>query len=100
MTDALERAPTGLYIDGTWLASSDGARFDVHDPATGMSIANVASATVEDATAAVEGADAAAMAWRETPPRERADVLIRSYHAMMARRDDIAEIIVREGGKS
>ncbi|HSK23031.1 MAG TPA: NAD-dependent succinate-semialdehyde dehydrogenase [Egicoccus sp.] len=100
MSDVIAKIPTDLSIGGSWRAASDGARFDVHDPATGEVIASVASGSADDATAAVAAADAAAKEWRETPPRERAEVLRRAYQTMIDRRDEIAEVIVRESGKA
>ena len=52
----LADVPTDLWIGGKWRKASDGARFDVIDPATENTIASVASATVEDAKAAVDAA--------------------------------------------
>ena len=52
----LANVPTDLWIGGKWRKSSDGGRFDVIDPATENKIASVASATVEDAKAAVDAA--------------------------------------------
>ena len=52
----LANVPTDLWIGGKWRKSSDGGRFDVLDPATENKIASVASATVEDAKAAVDAA--------------------------------------------
>ncbi len=40
----LANVPTDLWIGGKWRKSSDGARFDVIDPATENKIASVASA--------------------------------------------------------
>ena len=51
---------TELSIDGSWRAAADGARFAVHDPATGAELATVADATVADALAAVAAAHARA----------------------------------------
>lgn len=99
-TDALNKVGTDLYIGGHWTAAADGERFDVHDPSSGEVIASVASGSAEDAVAAVDAAADAAGAWRATSPRERGEVLRRAYEAMIARRDEIAEVIVRESGKS
>ena len=55
----LANVPTDLWIGGKWRKASDGGRFDVLDPATENKIASVASATVEDAKAAVDAASAA-----------------------------------------
>ena len=41
----LANVPTDLWIGGKWKKSSDGARFDVIDPATEHKIASVASAS-------------------------------------------------------
>src|SRR6187455_657121 len=54
----LANVPTDLWIGGKWRKSSDGQRFDVIDPATENTIASVASASVEDAKAAVDAARA------------------------------------------
>jgi len=42
----LANVPTDLWIGGKWRKASDGARFDVIDPATENKIASVASASV------------------------------------------------------
>lgn len=97
---SIEKIGTDLYLGGSWVPSRDGSRFDVTDPATGEVLASVASGAEEDATAAVAAADAAAASWRSTPPRERGEILRRSFEAMIERRDEIAEVIVLESGKS
>ena len=55
----LANVPTDLWIGGKWCKASDGGRFDVIDPATENKVASVASATVEDAEAALDAAQAA-----------------------------------------
>jgi succinate-semialdehyde dehydrogenase / glutarate-semialdehyde dehydrogenase len=92
--------PTGLYIGGRWREASDGSRMQVHDPATDAVLAEVASASPDDARAAVDAADAAAAGWAATAPRERGEILRRSYELMIEHRDELAELIVLEGGKS
>jgi succinate-semialdehyde dehydrogenase/glutarate-semialdehyde dehydrogenase len=93
-------APTQLMIDGRWVDASDGKTFDVADPATGELIATVADASVEDGLAAVSAASAALPAWSATPPRQRAEVLRRTFELMTQRADDFARLIVRENGKA
>ncbi|MFC7410509.1 aldehyde dehydrogenase family protein, partial [Hydrogenophaga atypica] len=53
---------TDALINGQWVAGS--ARFDVHDPATGLKLADVANLGPADAEAAIAAADAAWAAWR------------------------------------
>ena len=53
----LANVPTDLWIGGKWRKSSDDQRFDVTDPATERKVASVASATVDDAIAALDAAE-------------------------------------------
>lgn len=91
--------PRGLHIGGRSVEASDGGTFEVTDPATDEVIAEVANGTVDDATAAVAAADAAGPAWAATPPRERAEVLRRAFDLVLDREEEVARLIVREGGK-
>ena len=60
---------TELYINGQWRAASDGARFDVLNPADETVLASVASGTAEDARAAVDAAAEAMKGWAAKTPR-------------------------------
>jgi succinate-semialdehyde dehydrogenase/glutarate-semialdehyde dehydrogenase len=91
---------TGIFVGGEWRQGGTGERLAVVDPATEDIIVEVASATVDDAVAAVEAADTAGPAWAATAPRERAEVLRRAFELMMARQDALAELMVRENGKA
>lgn len=90
---------TQLFIDGTWRAGSSGETFPVEDPATTETIADVASATPGDATAAVDAAAAAQSAWAATPPRDRGELLRSAWEAMQDRKQELADLIVAESGK-
>ena len=68
----LADVPTDLWIGGKWRKASDGQRFDVIDPATENVITSVASASVDDAKAAVDAAQGAFEGWAGRKPRERA----------------------------
>ena len=48
-----------LYIDGEWREANDGARFEVHDPADGSVVAEVADGSPLDAMDALDAAVAA-----------------------------------------
>ncbi len=89
----------GLRIGGRTRDASGGGTFVVVDPADEAPIAEVADGTVEDAIAAADAAAAAASGWAARPPRERAEVLRTAFELMTARRDELAELIVRENGK-
>ncbi len=100
LQELVERGHTGLFIGGEWRPASDGKEIEVLDPATADQIASVASASVADAVAAVDAAAGAAPKWAATAPRVRAEVLRGTFEAMVARADDLAELIVREMGKA
>src|SRR6202011_6083971 len=96
----LANVPTDLWIGGKWRKSSDGGRFDVLDPATENKIASVASATVEDAKAAVDAASDAFAGWAGRKPRERAEILRKSYELIMRDAERLAKLITIENGKA
>src|SRR6202050_3321047 len=93
-------APTQLLIGGNWVDASDHLTFEVDDPATGEVIAEVANGSVEDGLAAVTAASEALPGWAATAPRQRAEVLRRTFELMTQRAEDFARLIVRENGKA
>src|SRR5262245_14240831 len=100
MSVALNTLKTDLFIGGSWTPSSTQARIPVTDPSTETPIATVADASVEDGLAAVTAAYSALPTWAATAPRERAEILRRTFDMMTARVDDLAELISLENGKA
>src|SRR5258707_5679332 len=96
----LANVPTDLWIGGKWRKSSDGARFDVLDPATENKITSVASASVEDAKAAVDAASDAFAGWAGRKPRERGEILRKAFEVIMAQSERLAKLITLENGKA
>src|ERR1700751_6220772 len=96
----LANVPTDLWIGGKWRKASDGGRFDVLDPATENKVASVASATVEDAKAAVDAASEAFAGWAGKTPRDRAEILRKSYELIMRDAERLAKLITIENGKA
>ena len=92
--------PTQLYIGGQWRTASDGATFDVINPATEDQIAAVASATPEDGLAALDAAQAAFAEWAGRRPRERAEVLRRAFELITEQKESLARLITIENGKA
>jgi succinate-semialdehyde dehydrogenase / glutarate-semialdehyde dehydrogenase len=97
--ELLAKVPTGLLINGEWRDASDGGTFDVHDPATGKVLATLASATSEDALAALDAADKVQASWARTAPRERAEILRRAFELVTERAEDFALLMTLEMGK-
>ena len=98
--DILKGVPTQLYIGGQWRDASDGASFAVENPATGETLATVASGTVEDAIAAVDAAQAAFADWAGRSPRERGEILRKAYELIVADKERFAALITLENGKA
>lgn len=96
----LANVPTDLWIGGQWRKSSNGERFDVIDPATENTIASVASATPDDAKAAVDAAAAALPGWAAKSPRERGEILRKAFDLIMRDAERLAKLITLENGKA
>jgi succinate-semialdehyde dehydrogenase/glutarate-semialdehyde dehydrogenase len=89
---------TGPLIGGTW--SHGAGELAVIDPATEDVLADIGLAEASDADDAVAAAYEALAPWGATPPRERGEILRRTFEAMRAREEDLAELIVLENGKA
>jgi succinate-semialdehyde dehydrogenase/glutarate-semialdehyde dehydrogenase len=95
----VDRVPKQLYIGGEWRDAGQGGTLAVEDPATGEAIAEVADGQLDDALAALSAAHEKQGEWSETPPRERGEILRRSYELIHARADDLALLMTLEMGK-
>src|SRR3954463_7434164 len=96
----LANVPTDLWIGGQRRKASDGKRFDVIDPATENVVASVASATVDDAKAAVDAASDAFEGWAAKKPRERGEILRKAFDLIMRDAERFAKLITIENGKA
>jgi succinate-semialdehyde dehydrogenase/glutarate-semialdehyde dehydrogenase len=96
MADALR---TDLFIGGDWRPAESGERFEVADPGTEEVVATVANAGAADARDAAAAAADAQPGWAATAPRQRAEVLRRSWELLTERADDLARLITLENGK-
>ena len=91
---------TNLYIDGKWVESSAGERFDVYNPADESVLASVASAGLQDAEKAIDAAEAAFEKWTKTSAREKAEVLRNAFQIMTEKKEELARLITLENGKA
>ena len=88
---------TDALINGHWVKGA--SRFDVHDPATGKKLADVANLTAQDAEAALDAANAAWPAWRNKTGKERSILLRKWFDLLMANQEDLGRIMTAEQGK-
>lgn len=87
------------YINGSWQPGQDGTRYDVADPASGATFAQVPDSSPHDARAAADSAAAAFPAWRALSARDRAVILKRWHALIIANKEDLARLISGEQGK-
>src|SRR6478735_3474182 len=88
-----------LFVEGVWVASADGARLEVVDPADGLPLGSVASATRDDVRRAIDAAQSALPAWSALSAKERSGILRRWFDLMVESADDLAVILTAEQGK-
>jgi len=90
----------GHWINGAVSPGSGDRRQDIHNPATGAVQGQLLLGSVADLDAAVASATKAAKAWSQTPPLARARVLFKYLTLLQDRREELAEALVREHGKT
>ena len=100
---ARELQPEGRhFIDGDFVASSDGRTFDKRNPATNASLAEVARGSRADVDRAVASAQRAFRdgVWSQMAPRERMAVLYRFAELIERHGDEFALLDVLDMGKT
>jgi succinate-semialdehyde dehydrogenase/glutarate-semialdehyde dehydrogenase len=95
----VDAAPHQLFIGGEWRDASGGGTLSVEDPSTGEALVEIADATPDDATAALDAAVAVQDEWAVHPPRERGEILRRAWETISERVDDLALLMTLEMGK-
>lgn len=98
-TELLASVPDRLYIGGEWRPAEGGTTLTVHDPSTGAVIREIASASPNDAKAAMDAAAEAFPAWAATPARVRGEILRRTFDLLQERKEDFALLMTLEMGK-
>jgi malonate-semialdehyde dehydrogenase (acetylating)/methylmalonate-semialdehyde dehydrogenase len=96
MTSTLTPCPN--YIGGEWLQPTGGT--PVYNPSTGDVIAECPAGGVAETTAAIEAAQAAFPAWRETPAVDRARIFFRYRQLYEQNFDQLCQCVTREHGKT
>ncbi|NUU66477.1 aldehyde dehydrogenase [Enterobacteriaceae bacterium BIT-l23] len=89
-----------MYIDGEFQNGQSSDWMDVINPSTEEIIARIPDGTAEDARRAIEAAERAQPEWEALPAIERAGWLRKIAAGIRERGDEIARVIVAEGGKT
>ncbi|MCH9691823.1 MAG: NAD-dependent succinate-semialdehyde dehydrogenase [Gammaproteobacteria bacterium] len=90
---------TQSYIDGKWLDADSAVTMQVTNPANGAAITSVSSCGAKETRRAIEAANTAWPAWRNTTVKERSSILRRWYNLILNNIDDLAKILTAEQGK-
>ena len=88
---------TESYINGSWCSAEQ--RFDVTNPVNGEVIASVADATATEAEHAITAAQQAFPAWAKYSAAERSQILRTWFDLIMAKQDELGELLTLEQGK-
>lgn len=92
-------AQHAMYIDGQFESGRADAWLDVINPATEELLSRIPDGSAEDARRAILAAERAQPGWEALPAIERAGWLRKIAAGIRERADDIAALIVAEGGK-
>ncbi|MCK6579183.1 MAG: CoA-acylating methylmalonate-semialdehyde dehydrogenase [Anaerolineae bacterium] len=88
------------YIGGEWVSSSAAKFTPVTNPATCEFLAECPDGGYEDVDRAVQAAKAVYEEWRSTPVLSRAQYMFRFKDLLESRFEDLAEMVVKENGKT
>lgn len=89
-----------MFINGRFVDNTSGKWINVLNPSTEEIISKMPDGTVEDAREAIDAAEKVQVEWEKTPAVVRASYLIKIAEGIRKRAKEIADIIVREGGKT
>jgi len=88
------------FIGGEWVAPASGEHFENRNPADSSDvIGNFPLSNAQDVERAVKSAKRGFREWSRTPAPARGDVMRRVGEIMVARKDEIADLMTREMGK-
>lgn len=90
------KGPVPLWIDGKEITTS--TTFDVQSPTDDKTLWPSSSASVKEASQAVDAAQRAFKSWRKTKPAAIQTVMLKAAEIMAARKDELAGYMMLETG--
>lgn len=88
------------FIGGRWERDKGSELIEVHNPATGETIASVAASTPSTVDEAVGAAASALTGWKEVSPTDRIQYLFKLKTLLEDQFEDLSRTIVLENGKT
>jgi len=86
-------------VAGQFVESETGSNITVLNPLDGSTVSSVPSLSKLQILQSIDSAHSALQSWWETRPQERRAILHKWNELLLAAKDDIANLIVREQGK-
>lgn len=96
--DVIGNSWTGQLYSGGWHRSKTATDLPVLDKATGELLTETAEASRDDLERAVSLAESAQVAWANTPPAQRREVLIQFAALLKEHQDELIDWLIRESG--
>ena len=87
------------YIGGHWIDSESQKYTTIYDPSTGKPIAQVPQCTAGEVEQAIAAAKAAYPAWKNTPVRNRASIMMKLRNLIERDKDELTMMVATENGK-
>ncbi len=87
------------YIGGAWIDSESTKFTTIYDPSTGKPIAQVPQCTAAEVEKAIAAAKAAFPAWKNTPVRNRANIMMKLRNLIERDKEELTRMVATENGK-
>ena len=87
------------FIGGQFVESKSEKFNTIYNPSTGEAIAQVPCCTKEEVEQAIACAKAAYPAWRDTPVRKRASIMMKLRNLIEEHMDELTMLVAKENGK-
>lgn len=88
------------WINGEYASGKPAGEIKIEDPALGVVIATIPSASSEDLDEAVKIAQKAQKEWAKISLAKRVDIMFKMRHLVLENQDKMAQLIVQEHGKN
>ena len=89
-----------LFLDGEFVESKSKKTLEVTNPLSQDILCHVPCATKKEIDQAVSSASNAFLTWKETPPPERARLMMAYQALLKEHQEELAEILSQENGKT
>ena len=88
------------FIGGQFIESKAEKFYTIYDPSTGKAIAQVPNCTADEMELAIATAKAAYPAWKNTPVRRRAAIMMKLRNLIERDKEELTRICATENGNA